>query len=388
MIKKVILDKADRIYHFPFDPEEYFPKRTMAARERGLPIIDLGHFRWPGDIPQAGADMQMASGEELLKLKRILADWLKKECGLKVNPRREIYLGHGIRRIMLDLSLAFVESGDIVLCPEPGLPVYRKNVICAGGVPVSYTLSEKTNYKPSLKKIAARLGKAAHIIILNNPHNPLGSILDETELEELVRMASKENLFIVNDAAYCSLTSDKYVSPLAIPGGDRVAAEVFSIPFAFGLPPMPFGFAVGSSEIISGLETIGRATGNFIPRGWIDLAIKGVENFPSPALKEIRKNVQQSRLAAREVADRLGWKCVSGDGAPFVWLKIPRRRQSSSFAAAMLRRRRILTLPGSAFGESGEGYLRLSLTASADDYRKAGERVTRKNILKKGIREE
>ncbi len=387
MIKKIILDKADRIYHFPFDPEEYFPKRTIAVREKSLAVIDLGHFRWPGVIPETGADMQMATGDDFLKLKKILSDWLKKECNLKVNPRREIYIGHGIRRIMLDLNLAFVETGDIVLCPEPGMPVYRKNVICAGGVPVSYTLSEKTNYKPSLKRIAAKLGKAARIMILNNPHNPLGSILDETELEELVRMASKENLFIVNDAAYCSLTSDKYISPLSIPGGDRVAAEIFSIPFAFGLGPLPFGFAVGSSEIIAGLETIGRATGLFIPKGWIELAIKGIENFPDAGLKETRKNIQQSRLAAREMAEEIGWKSFSGDGSPFIWLRIPRRRQSSAFAAALLRRRKILTLPGTAFGESGEGYLRLSLTASAEDYRAARERLTGTNIIKKGIRE-
>ncbi len=166
MIKKVVLDKADRIYHFPFDLEDFFPKWPQASKEKKFPLIDLGHFLWPKSTETAASSMQLASREDLLRLKEVISSWLKKEYGVTVDPSREIFIGHGIRRTMLDLCLAFVEAGDIVLCPEPGLPSYRRFVICAGGVPVSYLMSERTNYKPSFKRNRREIGQSG-------PHNDI-----------------------------------------------------------------------------------------------------------------------------------------------------------------------------------------------------------------------
>jgi LL-diaminopimelate aminotransferase len=386
MIKKVVLDKADRLYHFPFDLEDFFPKRTIRGTEGRLPIIDLGHFRWPGEetnISATGNSRKMAGPEDISRLKAALAGWLKNEYRLEIDPRREIYIGHGIRRILFDFCLAFVEHGDIVLCPEPGLPFYRRHTISAGGIPVFYQMNERTGFKPSLKQLSVNLGKTAKILILNNPQNPLGTVLDETDLEGLIRIASKTNLFIINDAAYCSLSEERYASILSIPGGDKVAIEIFSFPFTFGLPYLPFGFAVGSSEAISGLETIAKTTGVFIPQAWVEGTLRAMAEFPSSELKNIRKNISQARLAAKEMAEQMGWRIVGSDSSPFLWLKIPERRLAASFAGTLLRRRKILTLPGNALGESGEGYIRLSLTAPAVDFRAAGERNSRRMILRR-----
>ncbi|MCX6829946.1 MAG: pyridoxal phosphate-dependent aminotransferase [candidate division Zixibacteria bacterium] len=386
MIKKVVLDKADRLYHFPFDLEDYFPRKTLRTSEKRTATIDLGHFRWP--IAEAEwnyheSPLELAAAEDIIRLKAALADWLRKEYSLKIDPYREIFIGHGIRRTIFDLCLAFIEYGDIVLCPEPGLPAYRRCTIAAGGVPVSYPISERTEFKPSFKRLSVKLGKLARIMFLNNPHNPLGTVLDETDLAELVRVASKENIFIINDSAYGSLAKEKYVSLLAIPGGDKVALEVFSFSYAFGLKYLPFGFALGPSAIIAGLESITRTTGLFIPRAWVEYALSGINSYPSADLTNTRKNIDQSRLTAREMAEQFSWKVVGSDSAPFLWLRIPGRRDSASYAAALFRRRKILVLPGNAFGESCDGYVRLSLTATPDEFRAASERLTR-GLIRRG----
>lgn len=377
MIKKVVLDKADRLYHFPFDIEDFFP-RTPSLRHAGrFSLIDLGHFNWPiNEASFAGNDnpVALAGPEDILSLKSLLSAWLEKTFNLSIDPRKEIYIGQGIKRIILDLCLAFVEPGDIVLCPEPGHPIYLRHVITAGGIPVSYPLTEKTEFKPNPKRLSPNLLKSAKIMILNSPNNPLGIMLDETALAELVRTTSKENLFLVNDAAYSSLAEERYSSLLSIHGAERASLEIFSIPLTFGLPYFPLGFAIGSPEIISGLEAIAKTTGNYIPKGWVTCSKRGIDNYPSDSLKKIRKSMIQSRLAAFQMVERLGWKIYGGNHSPFIWLRIPGRRQSIPFAAALLRRRGILTLPGNAFGDSGEGYLRLSLTASPNDYQIAGER--------------
>ncbi|MCX6826331.1 MAG: pyridoxal phosphate-dependent aminotransferase [candidate division Zixibacteria bacterium] len=352
MIKKVILDKADRLYHFPFDLEDYYPKRIITSVERRIPIIDLGHFNWPIRkiaIESAENPLKAADQDELFRLKSALSEWLKTEYSLDIDPRKEIYIGEGIRRIIFDLCMAFVEYGDVVLCPEPGLPFYRRHTIAAGGIPVLYPISERTGFKPSLKRLPENLGRTAKLLFLNNPHNPLGTVLDETDLGELIRNASKINLFLIHDSAYCSLTEEKHISPLSLPAGRKVALEIFSIPFTFGLPHLPFGFAIGSSEIIGGLETASKTTGSFIPSFWVNCALKAIQSYPSAELRDIRKNIGHSRQTAKEMVENFGWKIAGSNSSPFLWLKIPERRHSAIFANTLLRRKGILTLPGDIF---------------------------------------
>jgi hypothetical protein len=120
MIKKIVFDKADRLYHFPFDLEDFFPKRTIPTGEKRISTIDLGRFRWPiNDTPSdsTNSDFETASTDDIFKLKEIITEWLFGEYGIKVDPRKEIYIGQGIHRIIFDFCLAFIEYGDIVLSP-------------------------------------------------------------------------------------------------------------------------------------------------------------------------------------------------------------------------------------------------------------------------------
>ncbi len=377
MIKKVILEKSDRLYHFPFDIEDFLPQKTLVRNPKRLPIIDLAKFRWitEGTGERIGSRGRLAGRDDIADFRIILSKWLKNEFGVKVFPGKEIYVGQGIRRMVFDACLAFVDHGDMVLCPEPGISFYRKMVIAAGGVPVTYPVSKNTDYKPSLKIISSNLGKAAKILFVNNPHNPTGVMLDRTDLSDLVRMASKMNIFIVNDAAYCSMAEEKYVSLLAVPGGLKTGLELFSIPFTFGLPYIPFGFAVGQPEIIRGLEISGKTIGNIIPLAWIERAAEAIGQYPSKELKDARKAVAETRHEAAGLVEKYGWEIVGGKSCPFLWIKIPGRRLAVTLAQTLLRRKGILVLPGNAFGESGDGHFRLSLTSSVEDYRQARQRL-------------
>jgi len=390
MIKTVILDKADRLYHFPLDIEDYFPKRLTRTDDKKQSLIDVGHFKWPVPMAENPLDFQQlapATEEDLGALRKSIAAWLLSTYDLKVDPRREIYIGQGIHRIIFDICLAYVEYGDIVLCPEPGIPFYKRLVISVGGVPVTYPISERTDYKPSFRRLTSKLGSAAKILIMNNPHNPLGTVLDDTDLNELIRIASRENMFIINDAAYSSLAEEKYVPLISVRGSRKVGLEIFSLPFSLGLSYLPFGFAVGAAEIINGLKTIGNSIGLYLPKYWIESACRAIDHFPGDNLKKLRRDINQSRMEARRLAEKSGWEIISGNSAPFIWSAIPGYKQSAAYAAALLRRKRILVLSGNAFGETGEGYIRLSLTASAENYKEAIDRVSRKLTLRRKAKE-
>lgn len=380
MIKKIILDKADRLYHFPFDLEDFIPKRGIKSGEKKIPTIDLARFNWNVPYPEGDSfhDSAIAGHDDIDILKEKLADWLQDEYSIKVNPRREIYIGQGIHRIILDMILSFVEFGDVVLCPEPGMPFYKRLVIAAGGAPVTYPVFTRADYKPSLSKVDSNLGKAAKIMILNNPNNPVGIINDSTELAEIISIASKQNLFLINDAAYCSLAEEKFTPLHSIPGGSKVGLEVFSFPYTFGMPYIPFGFAIGPADIISAMESISKTVKPVILRGWIRLAIDTIEKYPAASLTEMNKKIDRARLAADRFINQAEWEKVGGKSCPFVWVRIPDRKHSASYASALLRRRRLATLPGNAFGETCDGFLRLSLTASEESYDEAQKRMLKK----------
>ena len=111
-----------------------------------------------------------------------------------------------------------------------------------------------------------------------------------------------------------------------------------------------------------------------------------INDYPSDNLKGVIKNINQTRLEALRFAENVGWETIGGNSSPFLWVRIPERKQSVSYSTALLRRKRILTLPGTAFGETGDGYLRLSLTASIDDYKEAGERMSKKFTIRSSIK--
>jgi aspartate/methionine/tyrosine aminotransferase len=387
MIKKVVLDKADRLFHFPFDLEDCLPRRTLKTGEKKLSTIDLARLRWPIlNVPNIGVEVnyRTATENDLIELKSVVADWLKSESGIKVDPKREIYIGQGIHRIIFDFCHAFIESGDFVLCPEPGMPFYRRFVISVGGQPISYIISRKTDYKPSFSRIAPNLSGSSKVLIINNPSNPCGTMMDETGLADLVRSASKQNLFIINDAAYYSLAEEKPVSIRAVPGGRKVGLEIYSFAYTFGLPYHPFGFAVGPPDIISGLDLAGRTIGNCLPRFWVESALNVIDKYPGNDLDKIRKSMARARLKAEQLAENMDWDVIGGKSCPFIWAKISPRKNTASYAASIFRKRRILIMPGTAFGETGEGYLRLSLTSGDEVYDEAIIRLSKKFSLSLG----
>jgi LL-diaminopimelate aminotransferase len=311
-------------------------------------------------------------------LQESIANWFSNVYRLKINPLKEIYVGQGIHRILFDICLAYVEYGDVVLCPEPGMPFYRRLVIACGGVPVTYPVCNRTDNKPSLGRLDSNLGNTAKLLVFNNPNNPIGFMLNNTEIDELIHIASKKNIFVVNDAAYCSLTEEKFRPLRSIPGGSKVGLEVFSFPYTFGMNYIPLGFAIGPTDIIKTLKTIGSTVKTALPKKWITLCQNSIDKYPSNELKSSIKQIKQSRLEAERLAEKAGWEVVGGKSCPFLWVRIPQRKHSAAYAAALLRRFRILVLPGTAFGETGDGFLRLALTAPPESYVEAIERMTKK----------
>lgn len=388
LVKKVVIDKANRLYQLPPDIQSFVPTERRPSLIRKTEVLDLATFVWPvgleQDRLQEHAGLRVASQERLNNLKEELAGWFLTYHGAKIEPSKEIFIGGSISSLIFTIALAFIDNGDIAFVPELGIPLYRRVTTACGGEPVSYSISHKNDWMPDFERVHTRLGRVARILFLNSPHNPTGAELSDKDMTDLVWLAGRENIIVVNDAAYAAISSRKQASLMSINGGKRVGVEVYSFAYHFGLPPVPFGFVVGNREIISGVKLASQMVPSFIPEYYVDLALTAIRRFPNDSLKDVRVTITRHSAEVVRLLNMLGLEKSGFDTVPFIWAKIERRRQATTAASLLYRRSRILVVPGTAFGDTGEGFLRFSLTVPPASYSAAVERIKRRKLVKLG----
>ncbi|MBK7142656.1 MAG: aminotransferase class I/II-fold pyridoxal phosphate-dependent enzyme [bacterium] len=390
MIKKIVVDKADRLYQMPLDLASFIPSRQGKLLRRP-DTVDLGSFRWPlsfnDDYAIEPKALNPATPERINNLKEELAAWFLAKHQVKLVPEKEIYIGGSISSLVFGLALANLDNGDLAFVPDLGVPLYRKVIVACGGEAVGYSISPKNNWHPDFERINTRMGRVARLLFLNSPHNPTGAELSEKELANLVWLASKENTLVANDAAYQSVPSRLPLSLLAVEGAKRVGIELYSFSYTFGLAPLPFGFAVGNRDAISGLEAASSLMKPSIPEYFVELALRNIRQYPSESLKFVRNRVQQTSAEAASLIGLLSLDVSGFATVPYLWARIERRRSAATLARLLYRRTRIVTIPGTIFGENGQGFLRLSLTAGTEAYEEAASRVKKRASLVRGVEE-
>jgi len=392
IVKKAIVEKANRLYQLPPDIFSFTREKSRPARLKKIDLLDLARFNWPVEHESdsaSGKDLISPAGSQKLgSLRETLAEWCSVNLGVTLNPSKEIFIGGRMSHLLFLTALAFVDNGDIVFIPEVGVPLYKRVTTACGGEPVHYSVSPKNDWRPNFERINTRLGRVARLLFLNTPHNPTGVSLAEKEIEDLIWMASRENIVIVNDAAYFSISSRPPASLLSVPGGKKVGVEVYSFSYLFGLPALPFGFVIGNREVISGLEMASCLMPTVVPSAWVDLALTAIRKYPSQGLVKARESFQRSAAEATKFLAEMSLRKASHDTIPFVWAEISGRRHARTMASILYRRSRILAVPGTALGDNAEGFLRFSLTALPEVYQAASERVRKKLNLLKSSEEE
>ncbi|MDX9856530.1 MAG: aminotransferase class I/II-fold pyridoxal phosphate-dependent enzyme [candidate division Zixibacteria bacterium] len=385
VITKVQLEKANRLFQMPPGLMSFVRSEERKGLLKRDDVIDLAGFSWPAattDRPLSPSALLPAGPERLAELRDELAAWLSARYGCRVVADREIFIGGSITSLATMLALAFLDGGDIAFVPELGLPSYRQAVTSAGAEPVSYTMSAKSGWMPDFERLGSRLGRVARLAFVNSPHNPTGMELSESDMAGLVWTASREHLLIVNDAAYQSIAERPPVSVLSVTGGSRVGLELHSFAYSLGLPRLPFGFAVGNRDAVSTLKQVARLIPVTLPAGYVDVAIDAIRTFPNPALRGVRQLLTRTADRASALLELLGLQESTRRTIPFLWARIPSRRDATAFARQLFRRHRILVCPGTDFGDGGEGYLRFSLTVGDKAYEEAIGRIKKRRLLR------
>jgi len=305
-----------------------------------------------------------------------VAELYQRRFGVTLDPTTQVLPLIGSKEGLAHLPWAFVDPGDPTLVPEPGYPVYEVATILAGGEPVHLPLSAERGWFPDFGAVDGGVADRAKILWLNYPSNPTAAVATLDQFEDAVRFAADHDLLLAHDNAYSEITYDGFVAPsvLEVPGAMEVAVEFGSLSKIFNMTGWRIGWVVGSPVAI---EALGRVKTNIDSGIFNAVQRAGLAALRSdmPHLPGLIATYQRRRDRIMEVFWEAGWKVEAPKGALYVWLPTPPGESSVRFTRRLLDDAGVVVAPGSGYGPSGEGYVRLSLTIPDARLEEGCERV-------------
>ena len=300
------------------------------------------------------------------KLRKTICEWYKKQFNVDLDPETQALVLIGSKEGICHLSMAYLNSGDIALVPDPTYPVHFNGVYLAGGEPYSMPLLEKDNYLPDLKAIPQDIAKKAKILFICYPHNPTTAVVEDVSFfKDVVEFAKKYDLLVVHDFAYCDIVFDGYraASFLQTPGAMDVGVEFCSFSKTYNMAGWRLGYATGNPEIISNLEKF-KSFADYGVSTAIQLCGVAALTGPQDCVEETRLVYQRRRDIMVEGMAKLGWVVKKPKATMYMWVPLPdkyKHMSSMEFSEFLLKETGIAISPGSGFGKYGEGYLRIAL---------------------------
>ncbi|MGI8597308.1 MAG: LL-diaminopimelate aminotransferase [Thermoleophilaceae bacterium] len=376
--------RLDRIPPYLFAELE---RKIAAKREAGVDVISLGIGDPDTPTPElaiealatAAADPgthQYPSNRGRAEFRDAVASFYARRFGVELDPATEIVPALGAKECIFNLNLAFLDPGDAALAADPGYPVYTGGPLLAGAEPVIMALEPERGFAPNLEAIAEGDRERARLMYLNYPNNPTGAVVPDGLFEEAIEFARAHDVLVVHDASYTETTFDGYVAPsfLATPGGKEVGVEVFSLSKGYNMTGWRTAALVGNAEA---LEVYWRLKTN-IDSGMFDavqLAAAAVLERGDEAAREMSRLYQRRRDLVCDALRAIGVDVTPPRGTIYVWAPVPEGHDSVSFCERVLEESGVVISPGSAYGPSGEGFFRISLTIDDDRLAEAVERL-------------
>ena len=363
--------------------------------EKGLPVIDLS-VGTPNIPPakhiiqallDAAADEKnyvyaISDRRELLEA---AAAWYKRRYGVELDPQREICSLLGSQEGLAHIALSIVDEGDIVLVPDPCYPVFGDGPMLAGGKLVYMPQKKENGYLIQLKDIPEETARKAKFMVVSYPNNPTTVMAPDSFYEELIAFAKKYDIIVLHDNAYSELVFDgrKGGSFLRYPGAKEVGVEFNSLSKTYGLAGARIGFCLGNEEVVSHLKTLksNMDYGMFLP---IQKAAVAAITGDQSCVAANRQAYEKRRDVLCEGFTSIGWQMDKPQATMFVWARIPEHYSSSEqFAMDMVEKAGVMVTPGSAFGPSGEGHVRLASVQDEDVLNQAVKAVKESGILER-----
>jgi LL-diaminopimelate aminotransferase len=301
--------------------------------------------------------------EGLPELHVAIADWYKRRFDVTLDPATEVLPLIGSKEGIGHIALCFIDPNDIALVPDPAYPVYAIGTQLAGGRPYYLPLKEENGFLPDLNSVKDFILKSTKLLWINYPNNPTGAVAGLDFFDQVVEFAKKNNILVCHDGPYSEVAFDGYqpISFMQASGARDVGIEFHSLSKTYNMTGWRIGMAVGNAEAIKALRTLKSNLDSGIPQAIQYMGIAAL-NGPQDAVAEHNAIYQRRRDLIVEVLEKIGLKVTPPKASLYIWAKVPEGYNSVEFTADLLDQVNVAVTPGTGYGASGEGYVRLSLT--------------------------
>lgn len=343
-------------------------KRIMEAMAKA--VMD------PGNYVYAISDTRAMS--------KAVADWYKRRYSVELDENTEICSLIGSQDGLAHIALSILDPGDLMLVPDPCYPIFADGPKLAGAELYYMPQKKEHNYVIQLKDIPEDVARRAKLMLVSYPNNPTAAMAPLDFYKELIEFAKKYDIIVIHDNAYSELVFDgaAWGSFLELPGARDVGVEFNSLSKTYGLAGARIGYCLGNANVVGMLKTLKSNIdyGMFLP---IQAAAIEAISGDQSIVAETRAAYERRRDALCDGLIAAGWPMDKPKGTMFVWAPIPAKYATSEeFVKVLMDKTGVLVTPGSAFGPSGEGYVRMALVQSEEDMQQAVDEVNKSGILK------
>jgi aspartate aminotransferase len=360
--------------------------RARALEKQGKEIIHLEigepDFDTPANVIEAGVDAlrkgwtHYGPAAGLPELRQTIAEYVARTRGVPVSSE-EVVVVPGGKPIIFFTILALIESGDEVIYPNPGFPIYESMVNYSVGKAVPIPLREERDFSVDVKELASLINEHTRLIILNSPHNPTGGVLTKKDILEIAEAIGDRNIFILSDEIYSRLIYDgDHFSIMSVPGFKERTILLDGFSKTYAMTGWRLGYGVMRPDLavpISRLVTNSNScTASFTQIAGIE-ALRGDQSSVDKMSAEFKRRRDVFVAGLNKIK---GFSCRVPKGAFYAFPNITKTGwPSKKLADAMLEQAGVACLSGTAFGEYGEGYLRFSVANSLENLTKALSRI-------------
>ena len=369
--------------------EYYFSRKLAEVRSLDKPerrIINLG-IGSPDLAPSPAAVEALTRAAEnpanhgyqsykgIPALRQAIAGFYKKIYDVTLDPETQILPLMGSKEGIMHISMAFLNEGEKVLIPDPGYPTYASVANLVGAKIETYRLSEANNWAIDMEELSRRDFTDVKLMWVNFPHMPTGTTATREQLQELVNLARKHNFLIVNDNPYSLILNDAPMSILSVEGADSVALELNSLSKSHNMAGWRIGWLAGRREYV---DYVLRVKSNMDSGMFLGLQHAAVEALSSgPEWFEAQNKIYKGRRqAASGILHELGCTWSEKQSGLFIWAKAPEGISNiEKWLDQILYGAGVFITPGFIFGDSGNGYIRISLCSPEEKLNEALERI-------------
>ncbi|HET6474578.1 MAG TPA: LL-diaminopimelate aminotransferase [Thermoleophilia bacterium] len=378
---------AERVRTLPPYLFAAIERQIAERRAAGVDVISLGIG--DPDLPtpphvvaalaEAAADPsthQYPSNQGESGFREAVAGFYATRFGVTIDPADQIVPLLGAKEGIAHICQVLLDPGELALAADPGYPVYVTGPMLADGGAVHLPLVPGLGFQPDLEAIPAETLELAKMIFVSYPNNPTGAVIEDDFFARLVAFAKANDIVVVHDNAYADITYDGYVAPsfLATPGAADVGVEVFSLSKSYNMTGWRAGAIVGDREVVDAYWRLKTNvdSGMF---GAVQRAAAAALTGSQECVREMCRTYRRRRDLLVEALRSVGMQADPPKGTIYLWVRVPEGYTSASFTQQVLEQADVVVTPGAAYGPSGEGFVRLSLTVPDERLEEAVRRI-------------